>query len=282
MGNHHKHKHVRPVGLLPTGFLQTMALRLSLAAAALILAAQATVAVAHDYQIGEIIVYDNPYDDVPARKGRVTKISGDQIWVDFREFNPGLNIADSSKILFKGTNQVDDWTRPDAPEAGAPAGANAGAPAPQAMTRQTAPAQTAMHRQPATAPAPVAAPATGSLASLFGRWSTLQIGHTVITAPGDGYIYQQQEVGAKAGEIIIRADGTYSWNSKSQGLINGSWREATASELRGGYAGPGIRLIHGETGWDYNVQMRAQTGVQNTASISIWTSGYQVNAYKVG
>jgi hypothetical protein len=73
------------------------------------------------YQVGDVLIYHNPYDNMPARKGRVTRIVGDQVWVDFREFQPDLNIADASKILFKG-NQLDDFTRPadPAPAAGTP------------------------------------------------------------------------------------------------------------------------------------------------------------------
>ncbi|MGP2435653.1 hypothetical protein ACTUQ0_15715, partial [Listeria monocytogenes] len=48
---------------LPLGPVRAMVLRLSLTAVvALTLAAQATVATARDYQVGEIIVYQNPYD----------------------------------------------------------------------------------------------------------------------------------------------------------------------------------------------------------------------------
>lgn len=116
---------------------------------------------------------------------------------------------------------------------------------------------------------------------MFGNWSTLQIGHTVTYAPGDGYIYQKQEIGAKAGVITIRPNGTYTWNSKSQGVINGRWRPATEQELRGGFGPTGIRLLHGESGWDYNVQRRPRQSTSVPDSIAIWTSGYQVNGYRV-
>lgn len=62
------------------------------------------------YQVGDVLIYDNPYDDTPARKGRVTRVVGDQVWVDFSEFQPNLNIAEASKLLFKGS-QIDDFTR---------------------------------------------------------------------------------------------------------------------------------------------------------------------------
>jgi hypothetical protein len=226
------------------------------------------------YQVGQVIVYDNPNDAVPPRKGRVTKLSGDQVWVNFGEFDASLNAGDASKILFKGTNELDDWTRPDDPGKQGNAAPGANTPAPTtpapAVAPGTAPDQAAVNVADA-----------GTQASLFGLWSTLQIGHTVITAPGDGYIYQKQEIADKAGAIAINPDGTYLWNSVGEGVIKGTWREASAAEVKGGYDGPGIRLIHAEGGWDYNVQLRPQNGTQDAASIIIWTQGYQVNAYRM-
>jgi hypothetical protein len=240
----------------------------------------AAPAAAGGYQVGQVIVYDNPNDSVPPRKGRVTKLSGDQVWVNFGEFDPSLNAGDAAKVLFKGTNELDDWTRPDGPGKGANVVPDANAPAPAAAPDANAPAPAVA---PGAAPDQTAANVAdaGTLASLFGLWSTLQIGHTVIVAPGDGYIYQKQEIADKAGAIAINPDGTYLWNSVSEGVIKGTWREASAAEVKAGYDGPGIRLIHAEGGWDYNVQLRPQNGTQAAASIIIWTQGYQVNAYRM-
>ncbi|MBV9541010.1 MAG: hypothetical protein JO167_07060 [Alphaproteobacteria bacterium] len=128
---------------------------------------------------------------------------------------------------------------------------------------------------------PHAAEAMAPIAkSVFGKWSTFYVGHPVTYAPGDGYVYLQQERGAQGGLLIIRPDGSYTWNTNA-GVINGRWRQATANELLGGFGPTGIRLLHGESGWDYNIQARPRTSNTVPDSIAIWTSGYQVNAYRV-
>ncbi|HWA62176.1 MAG TPA: hypothetical protein VG939_12420, partial [Caulobacteraceae bacterium] len=255
-----------------------------IAAAALLAAPVAGLAAGHAYQVGEVVIYHNPYDGSPARKGRVTRVDPDKIWVDFKEFQPGLNIAEASKILYLGTNAVDDWTQPvGGGEAnGVPAGGGPGdvPPAPAGIGGQ--PGATPPVDPPPVDPPPIDPPPVAATDdSVFGVWGTLQVGHTVTFAPGDGWVYQRQEIGAQAGDITIRPDGTFTWNSKSQGVINGRWRQATADELRGGFGPTGIRLLRGESGWDYNVQRRPRTGANVPDSIAIWTSGYQVNGYRV-
>jgi len=269
-----------------------MRLSAIVAAGALALAAalaSPTAAAAHEYQVGDIVIYHNPYDGTPERKGRVTQVDDSKIWVDFKEFQPGLNIAEASKILWKNTNAVDDFLHPAdgaAPPGGAPAD---GAPPPVPAGPPAGgggdggfptmpPPGAANLAQPAGC-APAAQQA--SAGDVFGTWSTLQIGHTVNYAPGDGYIYQKQEIGAQAGNITIKPDGTFVWNSKSEGVIRGHWRAATEAELRGGFGASGIRLLKGESGWDYNVQRRPHASPNAPDSIAIWTSGYQVNGYRV-
>jgi hypothetical protein len=159
---------------------------------------------------------------------------------------------------------VDDFLRPADGAAAAPAVAGA---RPATATAARAPA--------------VASPEGCANARMFGTWSTLQIGHTVDYAPGDGYVHQRQEIGAQAGNIVIKADHTFVWNSKVEGVIRGQWRDATASEVLGGFGTTGIRLIRGESGWDYNVQCRRKQSPTDGDSIAIWTSGYQVNGYRV-
>ncbi|MFA7340246.1 MAG: hypothetical protein WC028_25925 [Candidatus Obscuribacterales bacterium] len=120
----------------------------------------------------------------------------------------------------------------------------------------------------------------GNVADLFGKWSTLQVGHNVDTLTADGkYIVRQLEIGAKNGDLIIKPDHTYTWLSVSEGPIKGMWRDATPDEARSGWGGPSIRLLHAEGGWDYTVSKRPQQpGGGN--SITLGTNGYQVNAYR--
>jgi hypothetical protein len=249
------------------GLIRPILPLIALVAVAAPLGLSAGPALATDYQVGDVLIYDNPYDDVPARRGRVTKHVDGQVWVDFSEFTPGLSITEASTILFEGTNTLDDWARPDG--AGDEIGAvpdDTAVPAPMADPAQTVDVATA-----------------GSLTDLFGLWSTLQVGHTVLTEPGDGYIYQKQEIAAQAGTIAINSNGTFLWNSVSEGVIEGSWRPLSADEIRsegGRDDRPGIRLTHGEGGWDYNVQLGRETGILPPGLV-IWTEGYQVNAYRM-
>jgi len=218
------------------------------------------------FQVGQVIVYRNPNDGTPALTGRVTRIDAEgNVWVDFKEFQPGLDAAQSSKILFKGTNQLDDWTTP--------AGAAAQASAPTAAAAAAAP----------VAPAAPAAAATGAIAPgyFLGHWSTLYVGHPVGYAPGDGFVYIKTERAAQGGRLTIRPDGSYTWETTSQGLIRGQWRAATTDELRGQFDGPGLRLLRGENGWDYTVTRRPRQSEAVPDSICIATNGYQVNAYRV-
>jgi hypothetical protein len=234
---------------------------ISAAIAALVLSAGIASGAPRDYRVGDVVIYDNPNDDVPPRKGRVTRVDDGKLWIDFGEFQSGLKITEQSQILWLHTNAVDDWTRP--------AGA---APAPDAAA---APAPRTMGAAPPTAPADA-----GDASDVFGKWSTFYVGHPVAYAPGDGYIYLRQERGAQGGLLIIRRDGTYTWNTNS-GIINGRWRAAKADEIRGGFGRGGIRLLRGENGWDYTVQRRPRTSNTVPDSIALWTSGYQVNAYRV-
>lgn len=121
----------------------------------------------------------------------------------------------------------------------------------------------------------------GGIEKLMGTWSTLQIGHTVNYAPGDGWIHQKQEIGAQAGYLTINPDHTFVWNSKTEGVIRGHWREATAPETYDGMGGASIRLLKGEGGWDYTVSQRPPGNGTVGPSIAISTTGYQVNGYKV-
>lgn len=228
------------------------------------------------YHVGDVVTYQNPNDGSPPRKARITRIDPDgNLWLDFAEFQPGLNIAEASKIVFKGTNAYSDWTRsvgaapapiPDAPPPDAP---HATVPAPAPTTPRTA--------QPAARAMPAAAT---TLDYFFGKWSTLYVGHPVGYAPGDGYVYIQMDRAAKGGLLTLERDGSYTW-STSQGLIHGHWRAATADELRGQFDGPGIRLLGGENGWDYTVTRRPRQSDTVPDSIALVASGYQVNAYRV-
>ena len=220
------------------------------------------------FQVGQVIVYRNPNDGTPALTGRVTKVDAEgNVWVDFKEFQPGLNAAAGSKILFKGTNQLEDWTTPAGAPAQASAPAAAAAAAPVASAAPAAPAATAAG---ATAPG-----------YFLGHWSTLYVGHPVGYAPGDGFVYIKTERAAQGGRLTIRPDGSYTWETTSQGLIRGQWRAATTDELRGQFDGPGLRLLRGENGWDYTVTRRPRQSDAVPDSICIATSGYQVNAYRV-
>ena len=117
--------------------------------------------------------------------------------------------------------------------------------------------------------------------NVFGNWSTQYVGHALTYATGDGDVYIKPEVSATGGMLTINRDGTFVWHTVGQGTINGHWRPATANELLGGFGPDGIRILHGESGWDYNVQTRRKTSPNDADSIAIWTSGYQVNGWRV-
>ena len=191
--------------------------------------------------------------------------------MDFKEFDPSLNIVEASKIIFKGTNGFDDWTHP----AGAVVPASKtppppGAPAERAMPPTGNPPQGAA--EPAQAPA--------SVESFFGKWSTLYVGHPVGYAPGDGYVYIQQERAAQGGLITINRDGTFVWNT-NQGPLHGKWRPATQSELLGQFPGGGIRMLKGENGWDYTITHRRRVSDNVPDSIAIVADGYEVIGWRV-
>jgi hypothetical protein len=64
-----------------------------------------------------------------------------------------------------------------------------------------------------------------------------------------------QEIGpgGKAPPLTIRNDGTYSWQTDSQTVIEGQWRELGPDELRQFSTGPAILLMKGEGGQDYQL-----------------------------
>jgi hypothetical protein len=89
---------------------------------------------------------------------------------------------------------------------------------------------------------------------LSGTWLLSVIGGTVDTAPGDGYIYRQNESLAKVGFITINGNGTYIWkvnpSDPSWKYVKGTYRMATSKEM-GLQGGAGIVLEKAAEGIDW-------------------------------
>ena len=87
---------------------------------------------------------------------------------------------------------------------------------------------------------------------LMGRWDLIKIGgRTRFTKDGD--LYERLETGANAGNVVLKANGTYEWNSAS-GKFTGKWRAATAEEMAVNYqGGAGVVLLKAKSGEDWIV-----------------------------
>lgn len=69
--------------------------------AAAIMAAVPTAVAAREYRVGDVVLYQNPYDGTPARKARVTRVEPDKIWLDFAAFQPNLSVTERDLRVFK-------------------------------------------------------------------------------------------------------------------------------------------------------------------------------------
>jgi hypothetical protein len=87
----------------------------------------------------------------------------------------------------------------------------------------TRPAATPAPRQPSPEPQPTARPpSTAGLEFYFGVWRT-RVPGAVWTSPSgyEGYDSQHTNVALAAGDLLIKPDGTYVWNS--HGGKSGQW-----------------------------------------------------------
>ena len=91
---------------------------------------------------------------------------------------------------------------------------------------------------------------------LMGTWNMIIVGATVDTAPGDGYIYRQNESAARMGFLSINPNGTYVWKVSAKDppskYVKGAWRKATAKEMLD-QGGEGVVWFKGESGEDWIV-----------------------------
>ena len=96
---------------------------------------------------------------------------------------------------------------------------------------------------------------------LAGTWTLTVFGDTVYSAPGDGYIYKQGPKTGTQGSLTISTNGSYIWNDGKGQLIKGSWRNATAQEMKT-QGGTGIVLQQAAQGRDWLV-FKYQSRVPN-------------------
>jgi hypothetical protein len=112
-----------------------------------------------------------------------------------------------------------------------------------------------------------------SKAYYLGAWDMSQIGgETRVKQYRAGYDLVTREGGAKAGALVIKADGTYLWNHGS-GIDKGNWRLATAAELaQSDKGGAGIVLLNAKLGQrskDWIVFKHSMTNADNIAVADI-------------
>lgn len=96
---------------------------------------------------------------------------------------------------------------------------------------------------------------------LAGTWTLTVFGDTVYSAPGDGYIYKQGPKTGTQGSLTISTNGNYIWNDGKGQPVKGTWRNATAEEMKM-QGGAGIVLQHAAQGRDWLV-FKYQSRVPN-------------------
>lgn len=93
-------------------------------------------------------------------------------------------------------------------------------------------------------------------AAVRGAKSRSVDGNTVTTTTTDAQV--------KAGELEIKADGTFVWRlsmkDPPEAYINGKWREAKTSELNAWEGGPALWLEKAQQNVDYLVRMNREPG----------------------
>lgn len=97
-----------------------------------------------------------------------------------------------------------------------------------ATSTPAAPPATLVPRQPAPTPQPTARPpSTAGLGFYLGIWRTRVPGAVWASPSGyEGYDWQRTNVALAAGDLLIKPDGTYVWNS--HGGKSGQWAPGDA------------------------------------------------------
>jgi hypothetical protein len=82
-----------------------------------------------------------------------------------------------------------------------------------------------------------------------------------------GTLYRRTEYSGLSGTLVVRPDGTYTWNANTP--VSGRWRRATKSEMDINHqGGAGVVLLQAKSGWDWVVMKNYQDG-QNGEDIAI-------------
>ncbi|MTV48361.1 hypothetical protein GJ688_05115 [Heliobacillus mobilis] len=118
------------------------------------------------------------------------------------------------------------------------------------------------------------------LSFFFKEWK-LNVGGGTTIIPGVSYDTQITSAGTgTVGTLVIRSDGTYTWNTSS-GVINGDWKATGEGTEVGSHP---IILLNGELGRDYKVGRGDGTTQGRETNISVgdlkglrWTIGKPAN-----
>ncbi|MEO8114428.1 MAG: hypothetical protein ABI655_08610 [Phenylobacterium sp.] len=106
------------------------------------------------------------------------------------------------------------------------------------------------------------------LSYFVGRWSMF-VGPTPNTVDRSGHLFLEVGPGGASPPIIINADGTYAWKVDSSTVVRGRWRAMAPNEMRSGSRGPGILIVSGEGGHNWQMTRRGVNAGSNRDQVDI-------------